>query len=58
MAAKKHSRDFEKWKTRYDRGGCTKEQLARLVALHKKGSTSGITPEEYKEITGEPYEGE
>lgn len=45
-----HSRLFEKYKARYDRGGCTKAQLRRLVELY------AITPEEYTEITGEDYE--
>lgn len=42
-----HSPLFEKYKKRYQRGGCTKEQLARLVEL------GALTAEEYKEITGE-----
>jgi len=46
-----HSRMFEKYKARYERGGCTKEQLRRLVEL------GAITAEEYREITGEDYEG-
>ena len=45
-----HSKLFEKYKARYERGGCTKEQLRRLVAL------SALTPKEYEEITGEAYE--
>ena len=45
-----HSKLFEKYKTRYDRGGCTKAQLKRLVQL------GAITAEEYEEITGEAYE--
>lgn len=45
-----HSPMFEKYKKRYERGGCTKEQLHRLVEL------GALTPEEYKEITGEDYE--
>lgn len=46
----KHSPGFDKWNKRYQRGGCTKEQLRRLVEL------DALTPEEYEEITGEPYE--
>lgn len=42
----KHSKDFEKYKARYERGGCTKEQLRRLVEL------GALTAEEYAEITG------
>ena len=41
--------DYEKWKNRYDRHWCTKEQLGRLVRL------SVLTPEQYEEITGEQY---
>ena len=45
-----HSPMYEKYKKRYERGGCTKEQLRRLVEL------GALTPDEYKEITGEDYE--
>lgn len=45
-----HSKLFEKYKERYNRGGCTKNQLKRLVKL------SAITAAEYEEITGEAYE--
>ena len=45
-----HSKDFQKYLERYNRGGCTKEQLRRIVELGRR------TPEEYKEITGEDYE--
>ena len=45
-----HSPLFEKYKKRYDRGGCTKAQLKRLVEL------GALTAEEYEEITGERYE--
>ena len=41
---------FEKWKDRYDKYWCTKEQLKRLVQL------GVLTEEEYKEITGEEYD--
>ena len=52
MAKKKvtHSPGFDKWYKRYQRGGCTKAQLHRLVELE------ALAPEEYEEITGEPYE--
>ena len=49
MAKNTHSKDFEKYKARYERGGCTKEQLRRIVELGR------LTPAEYKEITGEDY---
>ena len=39
-----------KYQKRYERNGCTKEQLKRLVEL------GALTPDEYKEITGEAYE--
>lgn len=45
-----HSKQFEKYKERYERNGCTKAQLKRLVAL------GVLTADEYKEITGEDYE--
>lgn len=37
----------DKYQRRYNKGGCTKAQLKRLVEL------SALTIEEYKEITGE-----
>lgn len=45
-----HSRLFEKYLERYNRAGCTKEQLKKLVSLH------ALTAEEYEEITGEALE--
>lgn len=39
--------DFERWKQRYEKHWCTKEQLQRLVELQV------LTPEQYTEITGE-----
>lgn len=44
-----HSPAFEKYKKRYNRGGCTKEQLKQLVDL------GILTAAEYEEITGEPF---
>lgn len=44
-------RNYIKYKERYERGGCTKEQLKRLVEL------GALTAEEYELITGEPYDG-
>lgn len=49
MGEKNHSALFEKYSERYARGGCTKEQLAKLVNL------GAITADEYREITGEEY---
>lgn len=45
-----HSPMFERLKSRYEKGYCTKAQLARYVAL------GALTADEYKEITGEDYE--
>lgn len=39
----------EKYQKRYERNGCTIEQLKRLVEL------KALTAEEYKEITGEEF---
>jgi uncharacterized XkdX family phage protein len=39
--------DFDKWKDRYEKKWCTKEQLARLVSL------GVLTEDEYKAIVGE-----
>lgn len=46
-----HSPKFEKVKSYYDRGLWKEFQVANAVA---KG---WITPEEYEEIVGQPYEG-
>lgn len=45
----KHSRYFKKYKDRYRRNGCTKDQLWRLTDL------GVLTKDEYKEITGDDY---
>lgn len=42
--------NFDKYCDRYNRGGCTIEQLRRLTQL------KALTPEEFKTITGEDYE--
>lgn len=44
-----HSPAFEKYRKRYNRGGCTKEQLQELVNL------GILTAAEYEEITGDPF---
>lgn len=41
--------DYERVKMYYDNGWATKEQVAIYVEYGK------ITPEEYEQITGEPY---
>ena len=43
---------YQKYERRYNRGGCTKEQLQELVDL------GVLTTEEYEKITGETYETE
>lgn len=45
-----HSKNFEKYKRYYDSGFWNDVMLRNVVAKGK------ITPEEYKEITGEDYE--
>lgn len=37
--------EFEKWKDRYNKHWCTKDQLSRLVELEV------LTEEQYEEIT-------
>lgn len=46
-----HSKNFEQIKKWYDEGVWSKERVYNVV-----GKKLGITPEEYEEITGEPYE--
>lgn len=46
---------YERLKTKWQRGYITKETLRGWVALNKKRPEKGITPEQYKEITGEDY---
>ena len=41
---------YTKYYERYKRGGCTKEQLIKLVEL------GILTADEYEQITGELYE--
>lgn len=52
MATKtaEHSKRYGELKARYERHGCTKEQLHRFTEF------GVLTQEEYKEITGEDYE--
>ena len=45
-----HSRMYEKYKNRYNNGGCTVSQLRRLTEL------GILTESEFEEITGEPFE--
>ena len=46
-----HSKNFEKVKFYYDTGLWNKARVHAVV-----GKKTGITAEEYEEITGEPYE--
>lgn len=50
-----HSKKFEMLKERWEMDYITKDTLQGWVALNKKRAGKGITPEEYKEITGEEY---
>ncbi len=43
---------FKSLKERYEKNWCRKDQLQRFVQL------GAITPEQYKQITGEPLEAE
>ena len=45
-----HSKNFEKIKGYYDRGLWSIEKVRAVV-----GKSLGITPEEFKEITGQDY---
>lgn len=45
----KHSPLYKKYRDRYYRGGCRKDQLRELVELE------AITADEYEEITGDTY---
>lgn len=45
----KYSPLFKKYRDRYYRGGCRKDQLRELVELE------AITADEYEEITGDTY---
>lgn len=51
-----HSPRFEYFKTQYERNYITKTTLKKWVLVGFKRPAQGITPEEYEEITGEPYE--
>ena len=51
-----HSPRFEYFKDQYERNWITKATLRKWVQVGFKKPAQGITPEEYEEITGEPYE--
>lgn len=50
------SENFEKFKTRYEKGYITKATLRGWVKVNEKRPGAGITAQEYKEITGEDLE--
>jgi uncharacterized protein (UPF0305 family) len=50
-----HSAKFEELNERYQKKYVTKATLKKWVQINDKKSSAGITPEEYKEITGEVY---
>lgn len=50
MAKTVYSARFKTLQERYNRGGCTKEQLRQFVSYNV------ISKAEYKEITGEDFE--
>lgn len=47
---------FEKLKDKWEKGYITKVTLQGWVELNSKRPGKGITPEQYKAITGEGYE--
>ena len=49
------SKNFEKFKEKWELQYITLDALRKWVELHQKKSTIGISPEEFKEITGEDY---
>ncbi len=49
-----HSKNYEKVKSYYDKGLWSKQRVKN--AVENPASSPWITPEEYKEITGEEYE--
>lgn len=55
MANNNHSSLFDKLFYQYRMGYITKETLKGRVKLYETKPEKGITPEEYQEITGEPY---
>lgn len=50
-----HSPKYEELKERYEKNYIDKETLRGWVEVNEKKPGRGITPEEYEEITGEPY---
>lgn len=46
---------FEKLKKKWELGWITRETLKGWVKVNEKKPGKGITPEEYKAITGEDY---
>lgn len=53
-----HSKKFDTLNEKYKMKYITKETLAGWVALNERAPGRGITADEYREITGEDYEGD
>lgn len=51
-----HSKKFSMLRDKWEKDYITKDTLKGWVSLNEKRNGKGITPEEYKEITGEEYE--
>lgn len=54
--AEEHSPKFDELYAKYQKHYVTKATLKKWVQINEKRHGAGITPEEYEEITGEPYE--
>lgn len=52
-----HSKKFDTLKAKYDAEYISIETLAGWVTLNERAPGRGITADEFKEITGEEYEG-
>ena len=46
---------YDKLKAKWDMGYITRDTLRGWVAIDAKRPGKGITPEEYRQITGEEY---
>jgi hypothetical protein len=52
-----HSPKYETLKKKWELGYITEETLRGYVELNERKPGKGIAPEEFEEITGEPYDG-
>lgn len=50
-----HTEKFEELKNKYDKNFITKATLKKWVVINQKRPGSGISENEYEEITGEKY---